>query len=96
MHSQKYRNLYVPLALAGGRGAVWAVTSLLVKLRDVYQVTHKCTINTLQYKNYDVHECILTLLKICMTWQFAKLTQQTSQTKQELNLGQGLLAWHFY
>ena len=54
----------MPLALAVGGGAVRAVTSLLVKLRDVYQVTHKCTINALQYKNYDVHECILTLLNM--------------------------------
>ena len=36
------------------------------------------------------------IAKICMTWQFAKLTKQASQTKQELNLGQELLAWHFY
>ena len=34
--------------------------------------------------------------KICMTCQFAKLTKQASQTKQELNLGQEILAWHFY
>ena len=40
----------MPLALAAGRNAVRAVTSLLVELRDVYQITI-CTINTLQYKN---------------------------------------------
>ena len=36
------------------------------------------------------------IAKICMTWQFAKLTKQASQARQELNLVQGLLAWHFY
>ena len=26
----------------------------------------------------------------------AKLTKQASQTRQEINLGQEILAWHFY
>ena len=36
------------------------------------------------------------IAKICMTWQFVKITNQASQTKQELKLRQEILAWHFY
>ena len=35
------------------------------------------------------------IAKICMTWQFAKLTKQASQTKQELNLGQDITSMAF-
>ena len=88
MHSPKYYEIYVPLALAAGRETVGAVARFLIKLRDVYQITH-CTINTLQYKNYDMHEMHSKLSKLCIAWQFARnKLSQASQTILEINLRQ--------
>ena len=53
----------MPLALAAGRNAVRAVTSFLVKLRDVYQVTQMHN-KHFAIQKYDVHECILTFLNM--------------------------------
>ena len=78
----------MPLALAAERNAVKAVTSFLVKLQDVYQIT-QCTNKHFAIQKYDVHEMHSKLSKLCMTWQFARnKLSQASQTIQEINLRQ--------
>ena len=83
MHSQNSRNFHVPLALAAGGKTVRTVTSFLVELRGVYQDTQMHNEQLCHTIKYDVHECILKFLK-CMTWQFAKLNKQASQTNKRL------------